>query len=132
MTAIAGVLKETGWFTEPGVYVQFDGQFGSTGKGLLASVLAEAAGDKMGVITTNMGPNSGHTAYCDDTKIEVKQLPVSAIYNAMRTGKIPTVYLNAGAIVNVDQLLWEIDRYHMQGGISVHPVRRCDRPWRKA
>jgi hypothetical protein len=29
------------WFEEPGAYVLVDGQFGSTGKGLLAAWIAE-------------------------------------------------------------------------------------------
>lgn len=124
---IAGALEDERWFWDAGVYVVFDGQFGSTGKGLLSSVLAEHAGYRMGLITTNMGPNSGHTAYCGEEQIMVKQLPVSAVYNRLRGWSTQT-FLNAGAVIDVVQLKREIAHFNMEGFVTVHPHAALIRP----
>ncbi len=67
------------WFVDPGVYMLVDGQYGSTGKGLIAGVLAEAFYPEVEWAITNAGPNSGHTSYFNSNKIVLKQLPTFAV-----------------------------------------------------
>lgn len=102
-----------------GVYAMFDGQFGSTGKGLLASLLG-AVGD-FDVVTNNAGPNSGHTAYRRNTyhkdeKVVLKQLTMGGVF-ARRAFH----YLNAGAIIDVEGLHKEVATYAKGKRVVVHP-----------
>lgn len=90
-----------------GAYVMFDGQFGSTGKGLFASLIGELLPYEFSVFTNNAGPNSGHTAYYGNTKIVLQQLPMAGVIAHMR-GAGPHILLNAGAVVSIDQLRNEI------------------------
>ena len=96
-----------------GAYVLVDGQFGSTGKGLLASYLAEKNGDKFHAVVSNAGPNSGHTSYFGDEKIVLKQLPTFAVMDSVfrpSEPKLP-IYLSAGAIINPEILNREVEKY---------------------
>ena len=79
MTSLEYVMRETGWFAENGVYALFDGQFGSSGKGLLAAAIGQAFKDDIDLVTTNAGPNSGHTAYIDGEKVVLHQLPMAGV-----------------------------------------------------
>jgi adenylosuccinate synthase len=96
-----------------GVYVVVDGQFGSTGKGLIASWFAEKFGHHFSLVTSNAGPNSGHTSYGpNDEKVVLKQLPTMAVMERkfnkeLNNDSIP-IYLNAGAIINPDILNKEV------------------------
>lgn len=114
------------WFSQFGAYVLVDGQFGSTGKGLLAGLLAHVAEGRVDVATTNAGPNSGHTAYEGDRKIVTQQLPVmSAVSYAL--GLQCHTYLNGGAIINPEILMHEVREYlgggayAMASEVQVHP-----------
>jgi adenylosuccinate synthase len=63
-------------FTSNGVHILADGQFGSCGKGALASWLAWQAyeeGIPFNAVVTNAGPNSGHTFYHDGMPCVFKQ-----------------------------------------------------------
>lgn len=114
-------MQQTGWFADDGCYVLFDGQFGSTGKGLLASVIAEAMGDEIDTITTNAGTNSGHTGYFLGEKIMTQQLPVASIVME-RLGIDHVVYLNAGAVIEPDTLRKELEYYKERDvRVFVHP-----------
>lgn len=103
------VLDHQGWFQmKRNVHVIVDGQFGSTGKGVVACMLAELYPDRIAYITTNAGPNSGHTAYHAGEKIVNKQLPVSStVLNRM--GRKPLTYINGGAIIDEQTLLQEFE-----------------------
>lgn len=119
---IRDTLSAKGWFQDPGLYVLVDGQFGSTGKGLMAAVLAAAFADKMDVITSNAGPNSGHTAYLHDDpdqKVMTQQLPVASVF-ATHYGFSPVTYLNGGAVIDADILRDEVERYKVED-VYVHP-----------
>jgi adenylosuccinate synthase len=111
-------------FKDTGVHVICDGQFGSTGKGALASFLAREAVETsmiqyfQGVIT-NGGPNSGHTSYWGHAKIILKQLPTFAVQAHLMGYTIP-VFLSAGAVINPDVLRFEANAYP-QIPIHVHP-----------
>ena len=117
-------LISTGWFQTTGAYTLFDGQFGSTGKGLLASVLAEHMGDFINTVTTNAGPNSGHTAWYHkqpSVKIMTQQIPVASV--VMSLNKQPHVcYLNGGAVIDADILREEVSKWVPEGvSFVVHP-----------
>lgn len=111
-------LQSSGFLSDPGSYVMVDGQFGSTGKGLFAAFLSHASQYLCDYVTTNAGPNSGHTAHIDGVKVVLKQLPMFAVHRVM-TGKQPTVnvVLNGGAVIDWDTLAREKGAY-----IPYHPV----------
>lgn len=111
-------------FEETGAHVLVDGQFGSTGKGNLASFLAQQAYQSGAIwnfdgVVTNNGPNSGHTSYYGQEKIVLKQLPTFAIHAHMMGATMP-VYLTAGAVIDPDVLFAEAKRYP-KIPIWVHP-----------
>ena len=109
------------WFRRYGAYVSVDGQYGSTGKGVINAALAEAFGDKVDVVTSNAGPNSGHTSYYEGEKIVLKQLPTFGVTAAKRFKDIDAAvsYLNAGAVINPHLLAYEINSHRM--GVVVNP-----------
>lgn len=102
-------------FANRGVHAVVDGQFGSTGKGVLAAWLAEQAhnqGVRFDVVVSNAGPNSGHTFYDKaGNKHILKQLPTFAVASFVNGWGSPVVYLSAGAIVDLDVLFAEASRY---------------------
>ena len=92
----------TDLFANGGLHILADGQFGSCGKGALASWLAHQAwkeGVNFGAVVTNAGPNSGHTFYHDGIKSVFKQLPVFAVQSYLLGLNIP-VYFSGGAIID--------------------------------
>lgn len=104
---------ETNFFASKGVHVLADGQFGSCGKGALASWLALQAANESKVFAgtiTNAGPNSGHTSYFEGQKIVLKQLPTFAVHSALRGWTHP-VYFSAGAIIDLTQLAIECEKF---------------------
>lgn len=102
-------------FEPTGAHVLVDGQFGSTGKGALASFLAsqavrsKAARRFLGVVSS-AGPNSGHTSYFGQMKIVLKQLPTFAVHTHLNGFTLP-VYLSAGAVIDPDVLRAEALKY---------------------
>lgn len=122
MTEILRKLTNNGWFTENGAYVLFDGQYGSTGKGLLASFLAEHMGEYIDTVATNAGPNSGHTGYYQGEKILTQQIPVASIV-LDRMGEPHEVYLNGGAVIDPPQLRKELQMYKKphNRSFTIHP-----------
>lgn len=115
-------------FGSRGVHTLVDGQFGSTGKGVLASYIAREAhryGIRFDGVLSNAGPNSGHTFYHGTAKVVLKQLPTFAVQMAMlapasftRQQHLP-IYLTAGAIIDPEILRKEAFEY--PGMICVHP-----------
>ena len=102
---IKQALENAGWFQSPGAYVLVDGQYGSTGKGAVAALFGQLFGDRVNVVTTNAGPNSGHTGYYqvggEWRKVITQQIPVMAVVaKALYPRDAPVAYLNAGAVVN--------------------------------
>lgn len=109
---------------EYGVHVLVDGQFGSTGKGLFASYLAEQAavnGIVYDTVVSNAGPNSGHTFYHNGQKVVLKQLPSFAVKTLLidKTAA-PRVVLSAGAIIDPAILAAEAERFPNLR-VLVHP-----------
>ncbi len=100
------------------VNVLIDGQFGSTGKGLLAGYIADRSDVEAEYAVTNAAPNAGHTFYDEnDNKIVAKHLP---IYGIMKPQCI--IYLNAGAVINPEVLLKEMEDYGVsENRVFIHP-----------
>lgn len=123
MTDIGKALEKTGLFKKNGAFVLVDGQYGSTGKGLAASVLAEHFHDQVDVVTSNAGPNSGHTFYHGDEKIVLMQLPTFAV-KAEKMGTSIKTYMNAGAIVDPSRLAVETIEHRMDvlSQVNVNPL----------
>lgn len=130
--AVADALSH--WFTHTGAYVLTDGQFGSTGKGVIAAAMAECFADQVDLVVSNAGPNSGHTFYANGERVVLKQLPSFAVaaskiphYRVMNDfpgkgvdGSIaPPIYLSAGAVIDPEILVRECEEHKYQ--VSVHP-----------
>ncbi len=117
-------LEMTGWFYTPGAYVLVDGQYGSTGKGLVAAAFAEAAGERIDWVTTNSGPNSGHTGYIGRKRILTQQVPVAWAACQM-LGHQARCFLNAGALINLDILRGEMKYRLKSDPVYIHPHAVC-------
>lgn len=113
-------IIERTWFNEPGAYVLVDGQYGSTGKGLIAGYLAQIGQGCITHVTTNAGPNSGHTAYFDGEKIVTQQVPVASVFLHKMGHKVETL-INAGAIVDAKILGEEVAAWLDYRNVYVHP-----------
>lgn len=119
-TEIKSALSK--WFSEPGAYVLVDGQYGSTGKGLLAGLIAEVCVNDITHVTTNAGPNSGHTAYFDGEKIVTQQVPVASVF-LEKLGRDDVVTLiNGGAIIEPNILEREVKAWLDYRRVLVHPT----------
>jgi len=116
-------ISNAGWFMNPGAFVLVDGQFGSTGKGLLAGALAEAGSGQITMVTSNAGPNSGHTAYdpVSGEKIMTQQIPVAAVVLDRLIDRSVGTYLNAGAIIDKDILERESKLLSSMTPVYIHP-----------
>lgn len=96
--------------------VVVDGQWGSCGKGLVASYLAQA--HKVEIASTNNLPNAGHTAVLGDgSKFVSKILPVSLFLNTV--GQNVKAYIGPGAGFKLEQLFTEMK----QCGVALEDVR---------
>lgn len=114
-------LEQAGWFETPGAYVLVDGQFGSTGKGLLAGLIGEVGLDRITHVTTNAGPNSGHTVYLGGLKLMAQQVPIASIVRAEHGRKDAYCYLNGGAIIDIDILCREATEGRITN-LVIHPA----------
>lgn len=120
---VKGALQDAGWGEEYGkAYVVFDGQYGSTGKGVAASVLAEAIGYRLDAVITSAGPNSGHTAWHNGAPFVTHQLPVASVYMHKTGLHAHECHLNAGAVIDLGKLQAEIGSMLPEGVlVTVHP-----------
>lgn len=104
-------------FIIPGkVNILFDGQFGSTGKGLVAGWIGENCHVDIAIAITS--PNAGHTYYTrDDQKIVVKHIPISGILNDRSM-----IYFSADSVIDPKVLFKEIQEYEIDPArIFIHP-----------
>lgn len=108
-----------GWFADAGAYVLVDGQYGSTGKGVVAALLASLFGKQCDYVVSNAGPNSGHTFFHEGTKHVLKQLPTFAVAASLQHNRSPNIYLDAGAVIDPEVLTRELQRYDVH--TRVHP-----------
>lgn len=111
-------MMKMGWFREDGAYVSVDGQYGSTGKGVINGLMAEMFRDRVDVVSTNAGPNSGHTTFYNGEKIVLKQLPTFSVVAALARTADPNLFapdvktvINSGAIINPEILDAEVKKY---------------------
>lgn len=105
-------LQRQGWFTnEKNIHVIVDGQFGSTGKGVAAGLIAECFHGQIDLVTTNAAPNSGHTAYLYGEKIVNKQIPIATTVIGKLCKELNGVltYINSGAVIDINTLISEIN-----------------------
>lgn len=119
-------------FLKPGATVMYDGQFGSTGKGLVASVLAEvfAPRSTVDIVMSNAGPNSGHTSYTevihhdrvDRKKSVLRQLPTYSVVADLLGYPVDT-WMSHGAIISPSLLLEEVNNMSLLGAerVSISP-----------
>ncbi len=138
--AIHAAFSTNGWFQGPGAYVLVDGQFGSTGKGALAALVAALFGQRIDVVTTNAGPNSGHTGYLPlkpgvigepispgnitwDGKVVTQQIPVAAVVTrALYPMHRQLAYLNGGAVIDPKIVAKEaLDHGFNPRNLLIHP-----------
>lgn len=120
----------------PGVYVSVDGQFGSTGKGVINGIMGELFRRRFDMVVSNAGPNSGHTNIMEwpdgneeIEKVILKQLPTFAVAarKIAARSKTPTVYphihLSGGAVIDPEILKKEIrDHDFPRSKVTVHPA----------
>lgn len=113
--------------------VIIDGQYGSTGKGLLAGYLARHSEMPQGHVThtTNAAPNAGHTTEWEEREIRGGELTVDP--KKLVTYHLPTggvlrgelCYINAGAVVDIPMFLRELsDAETLMGRrlmVQIHP-----------
>lgn len=109
------------------LHITLDGQFGSTGKGLLNSFIAKGvndaprSGDQPFVAISNAAPNAGHTYVDDDgVKRTVFHLPVSGVL-------VPDslIFLCAGSIIDPKVLAQEVEDFGVDPTrVFIHP-RAC-------
>jgi adenylosuccinate synthase len=122
---VVKALYESGWFRTTGSYVLVDGQYGSTGKGVAAALLAAYAKETalpIDGIMSNAGPNSGHTAIIPGGKWINKQIPIATSV-LDHLGRPTYTYLNGGAVIAMDELLteWKALSEHAQDLVAIHP-----------
>ena len=96
-----------------------DGTHGSSGKGKIATYLADRDRPEV-LLSTNM-PNAGHTAVEGQVKFISKVLPTPAILNKIRTDYHPLVVLGASSSFFLQRLLQEIEECAMDSDqVLVH------------
>lgn len=102
-------------FVKPGrASVIFDGQFGSTGKGLAGAWVGEH--NQIDWATTNASANAGHTSIIDGKPIVLFHIP--STFLTARDHGLCRIYINAGAIIDLDVLEREIEEL----GIRHHEI----------
>lgn len=93
-------------FVQPGkVSVLYDGQFGSTGKGLAAAWVGEH--NEIDWCVTNASANAGHTSIIDDETYVLFHLPSSFLTSSEHSHS--RILINKGAIIDLDVLCQEIE-----------------------
>lgn len=100
-------------------YMIMDGQWGSTGKGLLAGYLARNVYIPDTVVC-NFGPNAGHTFVTKDGVVVLtKQLPTAICAPSVRN-----ILIGPGSIINLDILRKELKKFETMlcdKRILIHP-----------
>jgi len=98
-----------------------DGQWGSCGKGLITSALADRHKPEA-ISTTNMA-NAGHTAVnINGDAFVAKALPSAAILKKWANGKYnPSILVGPSAAFTIDQMLKEINECDVAEDITIHP-----------
>lgn len=103
-------------FLRSGANVLFDGQWGSTGKGKLASYLAEKGDPDMA--TVDFQPNAGHTTVIGGKEYVLHCIPGSFVNRDTRLVILPA------ASIRIDQFLQELEMlqdFSVADRIKIHP-----------
>ena len=94
------------------VEIILDGQYGSTGKGLLAGYLARAHHPE--VLACALSPNAGHTLVLENgTKLIHKMLPLGIV-----SSELQSIVLGPGSLIDLDSLWAEIQNAEQLGLLS--------------
>jgi len=97
-----------------------DGQWGSCGKGLITTALADRHRPEI-ISTTNMS-NAGHTAVnIDGEAFVAKALPSAAILKKWCTDYSPAIVVGASSAYDMAQMLKEIEICGVQENTHIHP-----------
>lgn len=98
------------------IWVIAGAQYGSEGKGAFCAYAARGYGFKAAV--RGGGPQAGHTFYDRrfGGRCVVRQVPVACVVDSRCIG-----YIGPGAVVDLDVLREEIEKYELQGRLFVHP-----------
>lgn len=83
----------------------YDGQFGSTGKGLAGAWVGEH--NHIDWCTTNASANAGHTSIIDGKAFVLFHIPSSFL--TARLHSQTKIYINAGAIIDLNLLVREVE-----------------------
>jgi|SRR5262245_23833713 len=84
-----------------------DGQWGSTGKGLIAAHIARTW--KPDATVCNFGPNAGHTWVMEEgARVIVKQLPMAIVSESVKR-----VFIGPGAIIDPVLLHKELEKFSL-------------------
>lgn len=102
-------------------YMIMDGQWGSSGKGLIAGKLA--LDRKPDVVVCNFGPNAGHTFINNNAHMMTQQLPTGAVAGLPNEEYSPEwILIGPGAIIDPAILLREINRFNVDPNkVVIHP-----------
>lgn len=83
-------------------YMIIDGQWGSTGKGLIAGYLARQY--RPDAVVCNFGPNAGHTfVFAGGSRVMTRQLPTGIVADSVKA-----VFIGPGAVIDPDVLEREL------------------------
>lgn len=97
-----------------------DGQYGSTGKGLISSFLVAKHKPEY-LSNTNMA-NAGHTAVnTDGTPFIAKALPSASIFRKWSAGYDPWIIMGSTSAFTIDQLKKELDETGSADRLVIHP-----------
>jgi len=101
------------------INIVMDGQFGSTGKGVISGYIAKNCGKPIDIAMTNAAPNAGHTVDFADGrgKLITNHLPTSALWDNQTK-----IYLCAGSIIDPVLFNEELEKF------GVDPKRVCIHP----
>lgn len=103
-------------FIKPGkLNMILDGQFGSTGKGLIAARIA--TDNHIDIACARLSPNAGHTFYYNKNKYISKLIPVAGILSDRNQ-----IYIGQGSVIDIDILFKEIKEFDIdENRIIIHP-----------
>lgn len=104
-----------GFIKHSKINIIIDGQFGSTGKGLIAEKIAKT--EEIDISIGCLSPNAGHSFYLDGQKQVTRCFPVSGILQ-----ENSLIYLSANSVIDEDLLFDEIKRFNIDPArIIIHP-----------
>lgn len=96
-----------------------DAMYGSTGKGLMSSALAQK--HRPGILTTTNAPNAGHSTTNDaGSKYVAKALPAAAILMRWLDNYEPNIFVGATAAFTIQQMLKEIELTGCGETLTIH------------